>query len=104
MTISHSNRDTTFFFFFLLSLFLCVTVDEEDEVTIAHAAKLIADAIGFQGALKFDTTAADGQIKKTASNAKLRSLMKEKFQFTPLEVAIRDTVSWFEQNYHQARL
>lgn len=78
-------------------------VDEKDEVTIARVAALIAQALEFNGTLKFDINAADGQIKKTASNAKLRRLMKEKFEFTPLEKAIRETVKWFETNYPAVR-
>ena len=78
-------------------------VDEKDEVTIASASCLIADAMRFEGSIKFDITAADGQIKKTANNAKLRRLMKEKFQFTPLKQAIQETVTWFEKNYEVAR-
>lgn len=78
-------------------------MDEKDEVTIARVAALIAQALEFNGTLKFDINAADGQIKKTASNAKLRRLMKEKFEFTPLEKAIRETVKWFETNYPAVR-
>lgn len=78
-------------------------MDEKDEVTIARVAALIAQALEFNGTLKFDIKAADGQLKKTACNAKLRRLMKEKFEFTPLEVAIRDTVKWFETKYPAVR-
>lgn len=73
-------------------------------MTIANVAELIASSMGFEGELKYDTTAGDGQIKKTASNEKLRRLMKEKFEFTPLPKAIKDTVSWFQENYSIARL
>jgi GDP-L-fucose synthase len=66
-------------------------------------ATLIAGAMQFEGSIKFDLTAADGQIKKTANNAKLRRLMSEKFQFTPLERAIQETVTWFKNNYETAR-
>ncbi|KAK7585865.1 hypothetical protein V9T40_000044 [Parthenolecanium corni] len=82
---------------------IILSVDEKDEVTIARVAALIAQALEFNGTLKFDINAADGQIKKTASNAKLRRLMKEKFEFTPLEKAIRETVKWFETNYPAVR-
>ena len=39
-----------------------------------------------QGEVKFDSTKADGQYKKTASNAKLRSYLSD-FKFTPFTQA-----------------
>lgn len=78
-------------------------VDEKDEVTIRQLAESIAKSFNFQGVLEFDTSAADGQIKKTASNEKLRKFLPD-FKFTKLDVAISDTVEWFQKNYKQARL
>ena len=52
--------------------------------------------------MKFLTDKADGQFKKTASNAKLRRYLPD-FQFTPTEVAVRETVQWFRDNYESAR-
>lgn len=78
-------------------------MDEKDEVTISQLAEMIAKSFNFQGILEFDTSAADGQIKKTASNDKLRKLLPN-FKFTNLEVAIADTVEWFKKNNKQARL
>jgi GDP-L-fucose synthase len=51
---------------------------------------------------QFDTTRADGQFRKPASNAKLRSLIGD-FQFTPFDQALDETVKWFLQNYDTAR-
>jgi GDP-L-fucose synthase len=55
-----------------------------------------------QGEIIYDLSAADGQFKKTASNRKLRELHPS-FTFTPFNVAIKDTVEWFVQNYEVAR-
>uniref|UniRef100_A0A667YY94 NAD-dependent epimerase/dehydratase domain-containing protein n=1 Tax=Myripristis murdjan TaxID=586833 RepID=A0A667YY94_9TELE len=52
--------------------------------------------------LFFDTTKSDGQMKKTASNAKLRRYLPN-FTFTPLKEAIQMTCSWFVANYATAR-
>ncbi|XP_045496835.1 GDP-L-fucose synthase [Colias croceus] len=82
---------------------LILSVDEEDEVTISKAAEAIKKAHGFAGEIVYDTSKADGQYKKTASNKKLRSLYKE-FTFTPFEQAIQDTVTWFKNNREHARL
>jgi len=82
---------------------IILSVDEKDEISIKDVATLIANAFEFPlDRLKFDTTKADGQFKKTASNAKLRTYLPD-FQFTPIETAIRESVKWFEDNYETAR-
>jgi GDP-L-fucose synthase len=62
----------------------------------------ITEFFVLQGKIEFDTTKADGQYKKTASNAKLRNLLPE-FQFTPFCDAITSTVDWYLKNYENAR-
>lgn len=81
---------------------IILSTDEESEVTIADVAKSLANAFQFKGKLEFDTSKADGQYKKTASNNKLRKLLPE-FQFTGFDSAIRDTVQWYIDNYEKAR-
>jgi len=52
---------------------IILSVGEEDEVSIKDVALMIAEASGFPlERIKFDTTKADGQFKKTASNKKLK--------------------------------
>ncbi|XP_061705119.1 GDP-L-fucose synthase [Cydia pomonella] len=81
---------------------IILSVDEEDEVPISAVAEAIKKAHGFQGTLVYDTSSADGQYKKTASNKKLRALYKD-FTFTPFEQAVRETVQWFRDNREVAR-
>ncbi len=57
------------------SFLLPLSVDEADEVTIKEVAMSIVEAMGFKGKVLFDSTKADGQYKKTASNAKLRKYL-----------------------------
>jgi len=59
-------------------------------------------AVGFKGAYSFDTTRADGQFRKPASNKKLLNLIGG-FQFTPFAEALDTTVKWFVENYDNAR-
>ncbi|XP_046967146.1 GDP-L-fucose synthase [Vanessa cardui] len=82
---------------------IILSVDEEDEVTISDVAEAIKKAYGYQGQIVYDTSKADGQYKKTASNRKLRSLYKD-FTFTPFDKAIEETVAWFIENRDHARL
>ncbi|XP_055612504.1 probable GDP-L-fucose synthase, partial [Uranotaenia lowii] len=81
---------------------IILSVDEATEVTIAHVAHSLAKAFDFKGRVEFDTSKADGQYKKTASNAKLRKLLPD-YQFTDFDVAIKATVQWYLENYDTAR-
>ncbi|KAA1074475.1 GDP-L-fucose synthase [Puccinia graminis f. sp. tritici] len=81
---------------------IILSVGEEDEVSIKQVADAIVKAVGFEGDYKFDTTKADGQYKKTASNSKLKRLLPD-FKFTPFETALEESVKWFVENYESAR-
>jgi len=75
---------------------------EDDEVSIKQVADAIVKAVGFEGDYKFDTTKADGQFRKPATNAKLMKLMGG-FKFTPFEEALQQSTDWFIENYSKAR-
>jgi GDP-L-fucose synthase len=81
---------------------IILSVDEKDEVSIKQIALDIAESMNFQGEVVFDTTKADGQYKKTASNAKLRKYLPD-FVFTSMEQGLKETVEWFKANYQHAR-
>ncbi|KAH9817926.1 hypothetical protein DFH28DRAFT_1123856 [Melampsora americana] len=81
---------------------LILSVGEADEVSIKQVADAIVKAIDFKGEYSFDSTKADGQFKKTASNLKLMKLLPD-FKFTPFEEALRESVDWFVNNYDTAR-
>ncbi|KAE9389282.1 hypothetical protein BT96DRAFT_926642 [Gymnopus androsaceus JB14] len=53
--------------------------------------------------LQFDTSRPEGQFRKPASNKKLLSLIGE-FEFTPFEIALKQSVDWFLENYDNARI
>eukprot|EP01095_Lingulamoeba_sp_RSL-Kostka_P004997 TRINITY_DN162_c0_g1_i1.p1 TRINITY_DN162_c0_g1~~TRINITY_DN162_c0_g1_i1.p1 ORF type:complete len:321 (+),score=75.51 TRINITY_DN162_c0_g1_i1:180-1142(+) len=73
-----------------------------DEVSIKYIAEQIANSFDIESGIKLDTTKSDGQYKKTASNAKLLSLLPN-FEFTNFEDAIRETVQWFIENFDNCR-
>jgi len=82
---------------------IILSVDEQDEIRIRDVVDSIANAIGFDPEnIVYDHTKSDGQLKKTASNAKLRKLYPD-FRFTPFAEGIAKTVKWFEDNYEIAR-
>jgi len=81
---------------------IILATDEQDEVSIKDVAMMILEAFDFKGEVKFLTDKADGQFKKTASNAKLRKYLPE-FLFVPTREAIKETVEWYIANYDTAR-
>ncbi|KAM0753408.1 GDP-L-fucose synthase [Meredithblackwellia eburnea MCA 4105] len=81
---------------------IILSVGEKEEVSIKQVADAIVKAVGFTGDYSFDTTKADGQYKKTASNEKLMKLLPD-FKFTPFEEALDESVKWFLENYDTAR-
>nr|XP_018266570.1 uncharacterized protein I303_00545 [Kwoniella dejecticola CBS 10117]OBR88728.1 hypothetical protein I303_00545 [Kwoniella dejecticola CBS 10117] len=80
-----------------------LSVAENDEITIREVADAIVEAMGFEGSVKYDTSKADGQYRKPASNDKLTKLMVEsgsaEFEFTPFKSALQESVNWFLANY-----
>merc|ERR1712014_402565 len=81
---------------------IILSVDEEAEGSIKEVAEMIAEAMGFQGNLICDTTKADGQHKKTASNKKLRSFLPD-YNFTSIKDGIKESGDWFVAKYDSAR-
>ncbi|XP_059896016.1 GDP-L-fucose synthase-like [Gadus macrocephalus] len=74
---------------------------EEDEVSIQEAVEMIAEALEFKGQIHYDTSLSDGQLKKTANNAKLRRYLPD-FPFTPLREGTKLTCDWFVKNYQHS--
>jgi GDP-L-fucose synthase len=81
---------------------ITLSVDESQEVSIKQVALAVAKSMNFQGEINFDTSKADGQFKKTASNKKLRRLRPD-YEFTTIDDGIQKTVDWFVANYDSAR-
>ncbi|KAM9848541.1 GDP-L-fucose synthase-like isoform 2-T4 [Aulostomus maculatus] len=81
---------------------IILSVGEEDEVSIKEAAEAVVTALDFKNEVLYDTSKADGQFKKTASNAKLRRYLPD-FTFTPFHQALKETCDWFVANCDSAR-
>ena len=81
---------------------IILSVPESAEVSIKDAAMAVVAGMGYEGPVVFDSSKADGQFKKTASNAKLMALHPD-FQFTPFAEAVGKTCRWLEENYATAR-
>jgi GDP-L-fucose synthase len=81
---------------------ITLSVDESAEVSIRDVAISVAKAMNYTGEIVFDTTKADGQYKKTASNKKLRGLRPD-YNFTTMDDGVQKAVDWFLANYETAR-
>jgi len=81
---------------------ITLSVDEADEISIKDVAMVVAKAMKFEGEIVFDTSKADGQFKKTATNKKLRKYRPD-FKFTSIEEGIQKSVDWFVENYEAVR-
>ena len=90
---------------------LILAPDAADEVSIADVAAAVCAALRFDGAPAFDAARADGQLRKTAHNGKLRALLASGalgeelrgFAFTPLQQGLQETADWLRANYPDVR-
>lgn len=85
---------------------IILSVDEDDEISIGEAGQAIVDSFsrlfGIKFNIEYDTSMADGQFKKTASNKKLRQYCPD-FNFTPFDQGMDATATWFFENYDKVR-
>ena len=81
---------------------IIISTDEADEVSIGDVALMVVKAMGFEGEVIYDTSKADGQFKKTASNKKLRSFLPD-YKFISMQDGIQRAVDWFVENYETSR-
>ncbi|XP_019622668.1 PREDICTED: GDP-L-fucose synthase-like [Branchiostoma belcheri] len=81
---------------------IILSVPEEAEISIKELAEMVIEAMEFTGEVLYDTTKSDGQLKKTADNAKLRGYLPD-FKFTNMKQAVKETVDWFVNNQDIAR-
>jgi GDP-L-fucose synthase len=84
---------------------LIISVDPEDEISIAEVVQHIVHAFDFDNDILYDVSQPDGQFKKTAYNTKFKNLYgyKPPMTMTPIKWGIKETVQWFVQHYNNAR-
>ncbi len=61
---------------------------------VGDSARLIAEAVGFEGSLKFNTSFQDGAMRKVLDDRVFRSLFPD-FKFTDHRQGIRETVAYY---------
>ena len=78
-----------------------VNIGSGDEVSIADFAHLVAAAVGYGGALRFDPTRPDGMPRKLLDTTRLRELGW--CCQIPLGEGLRDYYDWFLKNSSSLR-
>ena len=77
-------------------------VSGDEEISIKDLVGILVDEFKFKGKVKFDKTKPDGQLRKPSDNSVIKELMPD-FEYAPFEKGIKETVSWFIENYESAR-
>jgi GDP-L-fucose synthase len=79
---------------------IILSVDEKDEISIYEVTKIILKCMNMKQKIisSDDQEDKDGQFRKTVSNSKLKKYLPN-FKFTPIEVGIKETVEWFQNNF-----
>ena len=100
------NEDLSILIMEIIKLKNCkypnIILSPDTEVSIKDIAENIKEEFHFKKNITFDTSFSNGQHKKTVSNKILRKIVPD-FCFTDLSYGIRDTVSWFIENYENCR-
>lgn len=68
------------------------------EISIMDLVDLIVKEMNFKGKVIFDTSKPEGQYRKPSDNSKLMSYLPN-FNFTPIELGLKETIEWFELNF-----
>lgn len=75
-----------------------INVGTGQDITIKFLAETIADIVGYQGEIIWDTTAPNGTPKRQLCTEKLTALG---FKLeTPLEQGLRNVIKWYKENRH----
>lgn len=79
-----------------------VNIGTTREVSIKKVSEIISKELKFTGNIIWDTSKPEGQLKKPSSNKKFLD-MYPNFCYTELESGLKDTISWFKNNYPNVR-
>jgi GDP-L-fucose synthase len=79
-----------------------IILSTSEEISIRDLATLIADTMGFKNNIVWDNSKPDGQLRKPSDNHKIKKYLPN-FNFTPIEVGVKETVDWFYKNYETLR-
>lgn len=75
-----------------------------EERSIRSVVETLCDTLGYTGDIAYDSTKPMGQHRKPSSNRRLLELTSWKeSDYTPFDIAIRETCDWFKLHYPNVR-
>ena len=80
-----------------------INVGNTAEYSIKAVAETVADILGFEGNILWDTAKLNGQHRKPSDNSKLLKLGWDKRDYTDFRPALTKMCEWFIMNYSNAR-
>lgn len=79
-----------------------IILSTSDEISIRDLVDILVQEFNFKGKVVFDETKPDGQFRKPSDNSKIKKYLPN-FQFTQIEIGLRETIKWFIANYENTR-
>jgi GDP-L-fucose synthase len=79
-----------------------VIISNPKEYSIKQVVELIVKYMEFEGEVKWLSDKPDGQFRKPSSNQKLIDIIGN-YNFIPLEIGLKETIDWFNENYDTIR-
>jgi GDP-L-fucose synthase len=79
-----------------------VSPPESDEIKIKDLLNKICNIFNYTGEIVSDTSYSDGQYRKTSNNDELKKYLKD-FKFTSLDDGLKNTITFFIENYNIVR-
>ena len=73
-----------------------VNIGSGREISIRDLARMVADATGFKGSFKWNTSKPDGQPRRALDTSKAERLFGFRAEM-PLEIGVRKTVEWYRK-------
>ena len=80
-----------------------INISSGQTVTIKELTETIAQLVGFQGKVTWDTSKPDGQMEKGFDIARMKKLLGFECR-TSLRDGLKKTIDWFQANTKTARL
>lgn len=78
-----------------------INIGSSEDHSIRQIAEMIAQSVGYNGQLQFDTSKPDG-VQRKLMNSEIAKRLGWQSR-VPLEIGLRDTVAWYRENLDKLR-
>lgn len=80
-----------------------INISSGKQTTIRELIETVAELIGYKGSIRWDTTKPDGQMYKGFDISRQKTWLGYEPRIS-LREGLQKTITWFEDNYSEARL